>query len=77
MRARAVNPRGQGPRLRQDILDAATALLGREPAVAVTLRAIARQAGVAAPSIYAHFPHRERTQGFVNGRPHRIPEVPR
>ncbi len=54
------NRRGEGTRLRQDILDAAAAILettGSEDAV--TLRAIARDVGIAAPSIYAHFPDRE------------------
>ena len=54
------NPRGKGNRLRAEILDAAAAILedtGDESAV--TLRAIARAAGIAAPSIYAHFPDRE------------------
>jgi AcrR family transcriptional regulator len=54
------NPRGEGARLRQDILDAASELLettGSEEAV--TLRAIARAVGIAAPSIYAHFTDRE------------------
>lgn len=51
------NPRGQGARLRADILSAAAELLeetGDEKAV--TLRAVARRVGIAAPSIYAHFP---------------------
>ena len=55
-RRRARNPRGQGSRLRADILGAAAALLeetGDEKAV--TLRAVARRVGIAAPSIYAHF----------------------
>jgi AcrR family transcriptional regulator len=46
--------------LRQDILDAASEILettGSEDAV--TLRAIAREVGIAAPSIYGHFPDRE------------------
>ena len=54
------NPRGQGAKLRDDILAAATALLeesGNEESV--TLRAIARKAGITAPSIYAHFEDRE------------------
>lgn len=54
------NPRGQGVKLRDDILGAATVLLeesGNEEAV--TLRAIARKAGITAPSIYAHFDDRE------------------
>lgn len=51
------NPRGEGGRLRADIVRAATAILratGDEDAV--TLRAVARAAGIAAPSIYPHFP---------------------
>src|ERR1035438_6125957 len=54
------NRRGEGTRLRQDILDAASAILettGSEDAL--TLRAIARDVGIAAPSIYAHCPDRE------------------
>lgn len=54
------NRRGQGTRLRAEILAGATQLLedsGSEEAV--TLRAIARQIGISAPSIYSHFPDRE------------------
>jgi len=54
------NRRGEGSRLRADILAAATSLLeqtGSEEAV--TLRAVAREVGISAPSIYAHFPDRE------------------
>jgi AcrR family transcriptional regulator len=48
------NPRGEGARLRGEILDAARELLAEgEP---MTLRSVARRAGVAAPSIYRHFP---------------------
>jgi len=53
------NRRGQGGLLRTDIVTAAAALLdetGTEQAV--TLRAVARRVGIAAPSIYAHFPDR-------------------
>lgn len=54
------NPRGRGERLRREILDAAVAILGRTGREdAVTLRAIARHIGIAAPSIYAHFSSRE------------------
>lgn len=59
-RTRRRNPRGEGSRLRQDILDAASEILettGSEDAV--TLRAVARAVGIAAPSIYAHFEDRE------------------
>lgn len=56
---RARNPRGQGARLRTDIIRAAGALLEGDSAESVTLRAVARQAGISAPSIYAHFRHRD------------------
>jgi AcrR family transcriptional regulator len=64
------NPRGEGARLRAEILQAASTLLdetGDESAV--TLRAIARTAGIAAPSIYTHFPDREAVldQLLANG----------
>ncbi|GAA2703131.1 MULTISPECIES: TetR/AcrR family transcriptional regulator [Actinoplanes] len=54
------NRRGHGGRLRTDIVAAAAELLdeaGNEQAV--TLRAVARRIGIAAPSIYAHFPDRQ------------------
>ncbi|MET9629005.1 TetR/AcrR family transcriptional regulator [Lentzea sp. NPDC006480] len=50
------NRRGEGGKLREEIIAAAVALLdegGDERAV--TLRSVARKAGIAAPSIYAHF----------------------
>ncbi|MFI5957447.1 TetR/AcrR family transcriptional regulator [Cryptosporangium sp. NPDC051539] len=56
---RKVNPRGQGGRLRRDILDTAVDLLGQASADdGVTLRDIARRIGIAAPSVYSHFPDR-------------------
>ena len=57
---RSRNRRGEGGLLRPDILRAAGELLdetGDERAV--TLRAVARRVGIAAPSIYAHFPDRQ------------------
>ena len=54
------NRRGEGSRLRAEIVAAAAALLdetGNEEAV--TLRAVARRIGISAPSIYAHFPDRQ------------------
>ncbi len=57
---RTTNRRGEGRALRGEILDAATRLLANASArEAVTLRAIAREAGIAAPSIYRHFPDRD------------------
>ena len=53
---RTRNPRGSGTRLRDEIIDASIALIDEtdDPA-ALTLRGIARQAGITAPSIYRHF----------------------
>ena len=60
IRTRHRNPRGQGARLTEDIVAGALALIERTgSAEAVTLRAVAREAGIAAPSIYAHFPDRD------------------
>jgi AcrR family transcriptional regulator len=54
------NARGQGARLTEDIVTGALALIERSGSdEAVTLRAVARQIGIAAPSIYAHFPDRD------------------
>lgn len=53
---RARNPRGQGARLRDDIVRAAGGLMDEHGTdQAVTLRAVARRLGISAPSIYAHF----------------------
>jgi AcrR family transcriptional regulator len=54
------NRRGEGGKLRAEILAAATEILeqtGSEESV--TLRAVARRAGISAPSIYAHFVDRD------------------
>jgi len=53
---RRANPRGQGDRLRQQLLAAATAAIQTRGARQLTLRALARQVGVTAPSVYLHFP---------------------
>jgi AcrR family transcriptional regulator len=53
---RAPNVRGEGGRLRQEILDAATRILeetGREDAL--SLRGVAREVGISAPSVYLQF----------------------
>lgn len=55
--ARQRNPRGQGERLRGEIVTAAALLLDETGSSGgVTLRAVARRAGISAPSIYRHFP---------------------
>jgi AcrR family transcriptional regulator len=57
---RARNPRGSGARLRDDIVASAVAVLEEAGTVdAITLRAVARGAGITAPSIYAHFADRD------------------
>ena len=62
------NPRGAGDQLRIEIVAAARDLLvetGTESAV--TLRAVARRVGIAAPSIYAHFDRPEKIVHAVVG----------
>jgi AcrR family transcriptional regulator len=55
-RPRARNRWGQGERLRTEILDSAGQLLGELGSVeGLTLRGVARRAGIAPASIYAHF----------------------
>ena len=53
------NPRGEGALLRGEILRAAQTLLDESSGEAVTLRSVARRAGIAAPSIYRHFADRD------------------
>jgi AcrR family transcriptional regulator len=54
------NARGEGGRLAEDIVAGALALIDRTGSEeAVTLRAVAREIGIAAPSIYGHFPDRD------------------
>jgi AcrR family transcriptional regulator len=51
------NRRGEGSKLREEIIAAAVELLDEEgDERAVTLRSVARRVGIAAPSIYPHFP---------------------
>jgi AcrR family transcriptional regulator len=55
------NRRGEGARLRTELIDAAARLLESSgDAHAVTLTAVAREAGIATPSIYRHFADREQ-----------------
>jgi AcrR family transcriptional regulator len=64
------NRRGQGARLRDEILAGAAELLERTGGSeeAVTLRAVAREVGISAPSIYAHFADRRAiVDAIVNG----------
>lgn len=57
---RGRNPRGQGERLREDIVGAALRLLDEHgDDQAVSMRAVAREVGVAATSVYIHFADRD------------------
>lgn len=50
------NKRGEGERLREQLIEAASELITETGEVgAVTLRAVAARAGIAAPSVYLHF----------------------
>ncbi len=54
------NRRGEGARLADEIVAGARAIVDRTGTdEAVTLRSVAREVGIAAPSIYAHFADRE------------------
>jgi AcrR family transcriptional regulator len=50
-----LNKRGDGRRLRTEIVEAAMRLLETLPVQSLSLRAIAREAGITAPAIYMHF----------------------
>ncbi|PRY66993.1 TetR family transcriptional regulator [Glaciihabitans tibetensis] len=66
---RVSNKRGLGINLREEIIEAAERLLAEfGPGDAVTLRAIAREAGIAAPSIYPHFADRDSILDAVVSR---------
>jgi AcrR family transcriptional regulator len=53
---RTRNPRGSGELLRDEIVHAAITLIDEtNDPTALTLRGIARRAGISAPSIYSHF----------------------
>ena len=53
---RQVNPRGEGARLRGELIDAGYALLAETGhASQLSIRAVAARAGVAATSVYLHF----------------------
>jgi len=58
--SRARNPRGSGARLRGEIVAAAATIIARTGSdQAVTLRSVAREVGISAPSIYGHFSDRD------------------
>lgn len=58
--ARHRNARGQGAQLADEIVAGALDIIEHTgSSEAVTLRVVAREVGIAAPSIYAHFPDRQ------------------
>jgi len=56
---RTPNRKGEGGRLRSDLLDAAARVLVAKGPSGVTLRAVAREANVTAPALYLHFEDRD------------------
>jgi AcrR family transcriptional regulator len=64
------HPRGQGARLRTELIEAASRLLAElGDADRLSIRAVAAAAGVTAPSIYRHFPDkRSLLQAVVEER---------
>ena len=68
-RLRSRNPWGQGERLRTEILEATSRMLGELGSEeALTLRAVAREVGIAAPSIYRHFSNKSELVRAVLAR---------
>lgn len=54
------NPRGEGDRLREELITAASEMIAESgDASQLTLRGVAKRVGIAAPSIYRHFPDAE------------------
>jgi AcrR family transcriptional regulator len=71
--ARRRNPRGQGERLREELIEATSALLADAgDASKLSLRGVAKQVGVAATSVYLHFPDVEHLKVAVVKRGHAI-----
>jgi AcrR family transcriptional regulator len=59
-RTRGRSPQGKGARLRDELIAAAGRLLAANTDVdSLSLRGVAREAGVAAPSVYLHFASKE------------------
>ncbi len=76
-RSRRRNPRGEGGRLRDELIDAASDLMAEHgSADAATIRAVARAAGVSAPSVYLHFADRDAlVQAVVEQRFHDLTDA--
>lgn len=66
---RTRSPRGQGARVRDELIDAAEALLAeRGDAASVPVAEIVRRVGVTAPVLYAHFPDKDALFVAVHAR---------
>jgi len=63
---RCRNPRGAGDRLREELITAASEMIAESgDAGQLTLRGVAKRVGIAAPSIYRHFPDAEHLKMAV------------
>jgi AcrR family transcriptional regulator len=62
---RVRNPHGEGSRLRDELIAAAGRVLAAAPDADLSLRAVAREAGVAAPSVYLQFADKTELVGAV------------
>jgi AcrR family transcriptional regulator len=70
--SRGRNPRGQGERLRDDVVAAAIRMLDElADDEALSLRAVAREIGIAATSVYIHFADRDALVHAALERSHR------
>lgn len=70
--ARGRNPRGQGERLREEVVTAAIRMLDElADDQALSLRAVAREIGIAATSVYIHFADRDELVHAALERSHR------
>ena len=63
-RGRRRNPRGEGSRLREELIFAASEMIA-DDASQLTLQGVAKRVGIAAPSIYRHFPDVEHLKMAV------------
>jgi AcrR family transcriptional regulator len=60
------NPKGQGGRLRDELIDAAAAILAETgDELGLSLREVARRAGVSSPSVYLHFADKDELLAAV------------
>jgi len=66
--ARERNRRGQGDRLREDLIAAATAMVEEDHGAPLSLRSVARRVGIAATSVYLHFPNLDQLLAAVVAR---------